>query len=225
MAQVIACASSKGGSGKSTLTVALASVYSHSEDVSVLIVDADARKRLIEEWYDPDMVPSNITVIAANSDNLRTVIRENDSKYSVIIIDVEGSASLTLAQAISAADFVLIPSNISTQDLRDAIKVVQFAAEVNADSKRQRAVGLVWNRAPFIMSREAKATMAAAEGEGVPVVHTVYERDAYKAVFSYSTVLQRLAGTIPSAPKALNEIFKLAEIILTKVTDLDKEAA
>lgn len=226
MGYVIANASSKGGCGKSTLTVALAGIYAKS-GISVLIIDADARKRLAEEWYDPTRLPASISVLTANHDNLTQTIRDQKSKYDVILVDVEGTASLTLAQAVHNADFVLIPANVSTQDLRDAAKVVEYANDINADSRKKRAIGVVWNRVlPAIRSREMTQTMQSALESGLPILFTVHERDAYKALFSFSTVLDRLTpAAVPSAPKAEQEILRLAEAIGTAIEAANNEEA
>jgi chromosome partitioning protein len=226
MGYVIANASSKGGCGKSTITVALAGIYAKG-GFKVLIIDADARKRLSDEWYDESRVNENIDIVSANHDTLRDLLVENIKKYQVLIIDVEGSASLTLAQAIQYADIVLVPANVSTQDVRDANKVVKHALDVNADSKKKRAIGVIWNRVPpAIKSREMLATMEQGRALNLPILFTIHERDAYKALFSYSTTLDRLdPQDVPSAAKAEQEIFALAETIGQQVREVQKEAA
>lgn len=226
MSYVIACASSKGGCGKSTLTVALAGIYAKG-GFKVLIIDADARKRLHDEWYDADRVNPNIDIITANHDTLHDLLKEHRKNYQVLIIDVEGSASLTLGHAINYSDIVLVPANVSTQDLRDANKVVKHAMDINADSKRKRAIGVIWNRVPTaIKSREMLATLEQGRELGLPILYNVHERDAYKALFSYSTTLDMLdVKDVPSKVKAEQEIFALADAIGRQVAEAQKEAA
>ncbi|MFP1132905.1 AAA family ATPase [Asticcacaulis sp. W401b] len=224
MAFIIACASSKGGCGKSTLAVAIAGVYA-SNGTSVLLIDADARRRLEDEWFNAKTVSANIHVVSTRSDDLSKTVESYRDKYDVIIIDVEGSANWGLAEAIKAADFCLVPSNVSFQDLRDAQKVYDHVDSLNKESKRYRHCWIVWNRVPpAIRSKEMTATMEEAVQNGLPVLGTIHERDAYKAIFSYQSTLDKLreGNAVPSAAKAESEI---ARLITAMHDELEKKAA
>jgi chromosome partitioning protein len=205
---IIACASSKGGCGKTTLAVAIAGVYA-SNGSSVLLVDADSRKRLQEEWYNPETLSPKIKVISSRVEDVETDVSKNRDVFDVIIIDVEGSANWALAQALQVAHFSLVPSNVSFQDLKDAQKVYNYVESINKESKRYRHCWIVWNRVPTaIRSKEMKATMDEAVTSGLPILTTIHERDAYKAMFSYQTTLDKLREdeAVPSAGKAEQEI-------------------
>lgn len=224
MTFIIACASSKGGCGKSTLAVAIGGVYA-SNGSSVLLIDADTRRRLEDEWYNPKTVSSNISVISTRSEDIAKAVDSHRDKYDVIIIDVEGSANWGLAEAIKAADFCLVPSNVSFQDLRDAQRVYDHVESLNSESKRYRHCWIVWNRVPpAIRSKEMTATMEEAVSNGLRVIGTVHERDAYKAMFSYQSTLDKLreGNAVPSAAKAESEI---ARLITSMHDELQKKAA
>ena len=69
-------------------------------------------------------------------------------------------------------------------------------------------------------------TIQSAKECGLPIVFEVCERDAYKGLFSYETVLDRLpADRFPSAAKAEFEMVRLAEVIAEGITNAEKEAA
>ena len=227
MATVICLASSKGGCGKSTLSVVLAGVYAASE-YRVLIIDADAQQRLADVWFDADRLPSTITMEKASHANLGDKISKARANYDVIIVDVEGSASLTLAQGVFNADCVLIPANKSMPDFRDAMGVVALVQQYNAAGGANRAYGIVWNRVPpAIKSREMDNTAKYAIDAGVPILFEVCERDAYRAMFSYSTVLTKLdKKEVPGVNKAIEESLRFAEAVAESIVNAQtKEVA
>ena len=227
MATVITLASSKGGCGKSTLSVVLAGVYAAS-DYRVLLIDADARQRLADEWYDADRVPQTITIDRATHVNLGEKIAKARANFDVIIVDVEGSASLTLAQGVFNADCVLIPANKSMPDFRDAMGVVALVQQYNGAGNSQRAYGIVWNRVPpAIKSREMDNTAKYAIDAGVPILFEMCERDAYRAMFSYSTVLTKLdKKEVPGVNKAVEESLRFAEAVAESIVNAQsKEVA
>jgi chromosome partitioning protein len=214
MSTVICMASSKGGPGKSTLTVILAGVYAASK-YSVLIIDADAQQRLATEWYDADRLPENISVTSANHATIADKIAKARSKFDVVIVDVEGSASLTLANGVFNSDCILIPANKSTMDVKDALATAALVQQYNAQGGSQRTYGIVWNRvAPAIRSRETDNIARAAIDADVPIIFEVCERNAYRALFSYGTILNRLdKKEVPGVPKAIEEGLRFAEAV------------
>lgn len=218
MSTVICMASSKGGPGKSTLSVVLAGVYAVSE-YSVLIIDADAAQRLATEWYDASRLPENIKVTTADHKTIADKISWGRANFDVVIVDVEGSASLILANAVFNSDCILIPANKSTMDLKDAMSTAALVAQYNSQSQVQRAYGIVWNRVPpAIKSREMDNTAKAAIDAGIPVIFEVCERDAYRSLFSYSTILSRLdKKEVPGIGKAVDEGLRFAEAVAESI--------
>lgn len=231
MAFIIACASSKGGCGKTTLAVAMAGVYA-SNGSSVLLLDADTRKRLEEEWYNPKSVHPMIKVLSVGADDIGKVCQANQDIFDVIIIDVEGSANWALAKALMAADFTLIPAKVSYQDVKDAWKVYETVRGFNDESRRYRHCWIVWNGLPpAIRSREMTNTMAEAVTGGLPVLTAITELDAFRALFSYQTTLDVLKANtdpdtkIPSAKRAEAEIAHLITLMHDKMSEKPNEEA
>ncbi len=231
MAFIIACASSKGGCGKTTLAVAMAGVYA-SNGSSVLLLDADTRKRLEEEWYNAKSVHPMIKVLSVGADDISKVCQANQDTFDVIIIDVEGSANWALAKALMAADFTLIPAKVSYQDVKDAWKVYETVKGFNDESRRYRHCWIIWNGLPpAIRSREMTNTMAEAVRDGLPVLAAITELDAFRALFSYQTTLDVLKANtdpetkIPSAKRAEAEIAHLITLMHDKMSEKQTEEA
>src|SRR6202044_720475 len=96
---VITMASPKGGVGKSTAAVILATQLAES-GASVTIIDADPNKPVSRWPARPPGKPQNLTLI----DNVteQTIIRAIDDaarKSALVIVDLEGTASMTVVYA------------------------------------------------------------------------------------------------------------------------------
>lgn len=221
---VIALTSSKGGCGKSTTALMLASAFS-SDGYRVAIVDADRSKRLVK-WADHGRKPDNVTVTAATHETLRATIKSCQAENDVVIIDVEGSANMSLALAFGSADAVIIPANQSAPDVEDAVATIALIRDTEAIANRKIPHGLLWTRVTqAIRSREVKALEEQIEEAGVPVLGKVSERTAYKSMFSYSATLAGLPSKeVPGLDKAEKEAALLA-LSVAQLIETGREVA
>src|SRR3954466_5264459 len=103
----ISFASSKGGAGKSTSAVLLATELA-SRGGSVTIIDADPNQP-VSRWSRKPGRPEELKVISeVTEETLIDEIDEAASRTTFVIVDLEGTASLLVAQAMSRADLVII---------------------------------------------------------------------------------------------------------------------
>ena len=104
----IVFANPKGGAGKSTSTVILATQIARAGG-SVTILDADRNKPIVY-WSKLKEIPPNITIEQATSE--ATILDEIDDaarKTTFVLVDLEGTASMMVGFASSQADLVIIP--------------------------------------------------------------------------------------------------------------------
>jgi len=112
---VISFATPKGGAGKTTSALLLASELA-TQGAKVTIIDADPEK-WISQWASLPGKPDNITVISAVSEETIIDEIENASGTSpFVIVDLEGTASLMVAQAIGLSDLVIVPTQGASMD-------------------------------------------------------------------------------------------------------------
>src|ERR1700687_2863486 len=99
----IVIASSKGGSGKSTTAALLASALAE-HSATATVIDADANRPL-SFWSKHAGMPETLTVLGGvNETTIIDAIEEAAGKSQFVIVDLEGTASLTVGFAISRAD-------------------------------------------------------------------------------------------------------------------------
>jgi chromosome partitioning protein len=94
--------------------------------VSVTIIDADPNQP-VSRWSRKPGRPDKLTVVSrVTEETLIDAIDAAARKTAFVIVDLEGTASLTVAQAMSRADLVVIPTKGFELDAIEAIKVIKF---------------------------------------------------------------------------------------------------
>ena len=190
---VVVMASPKGGVGKSTNAVILATQLAES-GATVTIIDADPNKP-VSRWAARPGKPGALTVIDDVTE--QTIIRTIDEagrKAAFVIVDLEGTASMMVVYAISRADLVIIPTTASLLDAVEAVSAVQLV-------QRQEEAFRIKIPSAVLFTKTSAAirtrTLASIEDElaenGVPVFNVrMHEREAFRALFSYGGTLSKL---------------------------------
>lgn len=221
---VIAMASSKGGCGKSTTALILAGAFA-ADGYRVHIIDADRSGRLAR-WAEAGSKPEAITASRADEKTMRAEIERARQAADVVLIDVEGSANMSLALAITQADAVLVPANPSAPDVEDAIATVALIRDLES-GRRPIPHAILWSRVPTAIRSREIAALAAQVGEGrIPVIGQVHDRTAYKALFSFATTLDLLpAAEVPGIAKAQAEAAQLAAAVVDMIRNAQPQEA
>ena len=118
-------AMSKGGSGKSTLTMNMAIGYGW-ERKRVLIVDADIKQRTTDKWPRPE-TSSNPTIIACPSNRILATLSQIIADYDVVLIDLPGQDDPAVAAILEIADILVSPVKPSPQDLSELDRFIRVA--------------------------------------------------------------------------------------------------
>ena len=119
---VVAIVNQKGGTGKTTLATNLASVL--AEKGKVLLLDADPQASS-QNWAASDWAsPEALAVQGMGKGGLLQHVRSMERAYSWTIIDGPPGITKTSADAVRAADLVLIPVKPSPLDVWAASDIV-----------------------------------------------------------------------------------------------------
>ena len=181
---VICAANPKGGAGKSTTILALASTLAQ-QGGTVVIIDADPNKPITDWKTGESKLPIEV-VSDATEANIRDLINKAASQAQFVFIDLEGTASRLASRAIIRADLTIIPLGGSALDAKQAARAVSLVRESEEDTGRKLNFTLAFNRTsppPFTrrIEREISDQMRSND---LPVLRThLYRREAYNAMF------------------------------------------
>jgi len=120
MGKIITLANQKGGSGKTTLSVNLAVLWSNSQ-YRVAVFDADSQSSLIywlearKKYYGEDNI--GIDVYPYESSTIIENVKKIKRKYDFIIIDSPPSITFDTIQILQSVDRVFVPILPSPIDL------------------------------------------------------------------------------------------------------------
>ncbi len=189
----IVFASPKGGAGKSTSAVILATELA-MKGAAVTIVDADPNKP-VSQWANRGGCPDNLTVIADISEN--SIIDEIESaarKTPFVVVDLEGTASMMVAYAISRADIVIIPTQGSHLDAAEAAKAIRLIRQQEKAFHKKIPFAILFTRtSSAIRPRTLQHIQAEFQKHGIAAFGTqIHEREAYRALFSFGGTLESL---------------------------------
>ena len=121
----IVFASPKGGAGKSTAAVLLGTELA-AKGGDVTIIDADPN-RPVSRWAKRPNKPLSLNVIAdVTEETIIPQIEAAATRSAFVIVDLEGTASMTVGFALSRADLVVIPTKGSMLDAAEAVKAIKL---------------------------------------------------------------------------------------------------
>lgn len=200
----IVFASSKGGAGKSTSAVLLATELAE-RGARVTIIDADPNKPL-SKWSMRPNRPQTLTVLAdVSEDTIIDTIEETARASTFVIVDLEGTASAMVGYAISRADLVIIPSQGSQLDAAEAVKAIGLVRRQEKAFRRPIPFAILLTRtSAAIKPRTLQSIESEFVDSGIRVFGTqIHERDAFRAVFAFGGGLSGLdpaqVSNIPAA--------------------------
>ena len=216
----ISFASSKGGAGKSTSAVLLSTELA-ARGASVTVIDADPNQP-VTRWSRKPGRPDKLTVVSnVTEETLIDAIDTAARKTAFVIVDLEGTASLMVAQAMSRADLVIIPTKGSELDAIEAVKVIKFIGrQEKAYNKAIPYAVLFTQTNPAVRPRTLKSLEQDMLQRGIPLFGTaLHERDAFRAVFSFGGSLSGLdKSAVGGVPAALNNARQFTAEVVAMLT-------
>lgn len=128
---IITVASSKGGVGKSTISICLAGAYAKT-GANVHIVDLD-ENRTVQRWFSKHRISiPNLSVSAVSPSDFPSHLKEViTTSPDYILIDVAGVYEKALLQAMGRSSLVIIPAQPSEPDIHEATKIVRDLTDLN----------------------------------------------------------------------------------------------
>ncbi len=202
MAKIIVVASSKGGVGKTLVSMVLASRLA-TEGLRVAAIDADPNGALADwranVWDGPSFL------VEAEPDAARLAHRIPDlaAATDLLIVDTAGFGNQAAAAAIASADAVIVPMLASRADIAEATRTVQLAQGLARAARRDIPARVLRNK---VNARTAVAQHARVEVEsaGLPLLVTTLSQ-----VVAYTELTHN--GRLPRQAPAAVEIERLVD--------------
>tara|TARA_R110001606_G_scaffold356210_1_gene507449 strand:- start:150 stop:863 length:714 start_codon:yes stop_codon:yes gene_type:complete len=204
---VVAIASRKGGSGKTTLAGHLAVQAERADGRAVALIDTDPQGSLADWWNSrsaetPRFVQTNADQLASDIDRLR------ETDIDLVIIDTPPAMTESVAATLRQADLVIVPTRPSPHDLRSIGATVALAEELgkpllfvlNGAAPRAR----ITNEAVAVLSRS-----------GTLVPSIVHQR----VDFASSMIDGRTALELPDSHRAAQEIADVWQYVADRLNN------
>ena len=195
--KVVAIASRKGGSGKTTLAGHLAVQAEIAGAGPVVLIDIDPQGSLAK-WWNLRTRETPYYVQTSLEDLAETVARLRERRVRLLFVDTPPSLDVSVGEVIRCADLGLIPSRPSPHDLRSIGATVKLVEHLGK---------------PLIFVLNGAAPRAKITGEAIQVLSQhgplapsiIHQR----VDFAASMVDGRTAMELPGAQRAAEEITEL----------------
>lgn len=210
--QVVALASQKGGSGKTTLTGHLAVQAERTGNGPVAIVDTDPQGS-IAGWGRARQTDAPIAFSATPHQLPGVISRLQEEGFALVFIDTPPAVTEAIAEVVTLSDLVIMPTRPSPHDLR------AVGATVDIVEARGRAMVFVVNSATRGARITAEAAVALSQhGTVAPV--TIHHRVDYAA----SMIDGRTVMELNEECRSAKEIVALWEYVAERLDRLYREA-
>jgi len=202
---VMAVASRKGGSGKTTLAGHLAVQAERAGAGPIALVDTDPQGSL-SDWWNEREAETPVFARTIISQLPQDIERMERLGIKILIVDTPPAITLTIAHVIKLADLVLIPTRPSPHDLRAA------GATIEMVEKMGKSMVFVINGATPRARITSEAAIALSQ-HGTLAPSIVHQRTD----FAGSMIDGRTVMELPRQTRSTGEIERLWAYLETRL--------
>jgi chromosome partitioning protein len=208
---IIMLCSQKGGSGKSTVAVNLASFLAKMKKDCVL-VDSDMQKTASTWAMDREADESLPKVYSIQKqDNIRGTLLDMARRYEYVVVDSPGRDCREMRTGITAADLLIVPLKCSQPDL-DTLptmkQIIEEAKDFNPKVQVKTLLTMVSTN-PLVTEKEESTKYLKNYPELPLLLSVIHERKVYRDCMSQGKGVHELNNE-----KATQEIKQLIKEIL-----------
>lgn len=216
---VITFANPKGGAGKTTSALLLASSLT-ARGARLTLIDADP-ERWITQWSGLGLVPDSLQLVSdVTEDGIVDLIDDAAARAQFVIVDLEGTASLMVANALGMSDLVVVPTQGGSMDARGAAKTIRLLRNQERLARRSIAHAVLLTRtSAAVASRSLRNVREQLSAAGIPVFSTpIVERAAFRDIFDYGGLLRDLpAERVSNLARAVENADAFAAEVLVRL--------
>lgn len=224
---VIAFVSPKGGVGKTTAALTLASELTHQTGETITIIDADPNCPF-KRWSSLGRKPDSVQVICDESEEtiLDNIERAKQSSKAVLI-DLEGTKNMRVTYAVSKADLVIIPVQGSILDANEAAEAIKLVKRTEQGFGRKIEYAILFTRLPAaLLTRNFLDISGQLKNARIEVLEAqLIEREAFKTMFSTGRCLHDLtASHVSGLDKAKSDAGGYAQAVLDRLRSSHRQS-
>ena len=211
---IITFASSKGGAGKTTSAIILATTLSRK--FTVTMIDADPARRL-KAWAGKADLPKRLNVVASRGErHIHDEIDTAKLRSKFVIIDLEGAATRTNAYAMGESDLVIIPMGDEQPDAEGAIETLAQLALEARSLRREIPVRVLFARTQAaVKSRLARSLNQQVRDKIGSFRTELHVRTAFSSLHNLGGTLYNMdANQVTGVHKAIANAELFAEEFL-----------
>lgn len=212
----ISIASAKGGVGKTTVAILLGMDLA-LDGYKVTLLDCDVNQHATA-FGTKAGVPAFRVIPSVDENNVLGVLRKAEGDSDIVIIDLPGGSSTLALKALQCSNFVLIPSQASLPDVRDAVKTIAQVDDAQHLAKAEISRSIIWTRVlSSFESRASRNVRKSVEGRGIPVFNcSMVERAVFQEMHQTGKV-PRQVDTTASASSNVKAISRELLSVLEKM--------
>jgi chromosome partitioning protein len=206
----LSIASAKGGCGKTTVAILLGAELA-LDGYKVALLDSDLNQQA-SAFSAKARVPG-LTIVGDVTDaNVLATLKKAEAEQDVVLIDLPGGSSTLALKALQRSHFVIVPSQASLPDVRDAMKTIAQIDDAQDLARAPIARAIVWTRfLPGFESKSARHVRESLEGQEVPILKSaLMERAAFREIHITGQVPRQVE---PNGSAATNVTALCAEVL------------
>lgn len=217
---ILSIASAKGGCGKTTVSILLGAELA-LDGYKVALLDCDLNQHA-SAFGSRAKLPNFSVAQDINENNVLAALRKAEAEMDVVIIDLPGGSSTLALKALQRSHFVLVPTQASLPDVRDAMKTIAQIDDAQDLARSPIARAMVWTRfLPGFESKSARHVRESLEGQGAAILRSaLMERAAFREIHITGLVPRQ---TDPASAAAAN-VAALSTEVLGRLKDLAEAA-
>jgi chromosome partitioning protein len=179
----LSIASAKGGCGKTTTAILLGAELALNQGYNVALLDSDLNQHA--SAFGKKAQIERLTIIPdIDEANVLTALRKAEMENDLVLIDLPGGSSTLALKALQRSHFVLVPTQASLPDVRDAMKTIAQIDDAQDLARAPIARAIIWTRLlPGFESRSARHVRTSLEGQGTDILTAaLMERAAFREI-------------------------------------------
>src|SRR6478735_6917466 len=180
---IVSIASAKGGCAKTTLALLLGAELALAHGYRVALLDSDLNQHA--SLFGKKAAIPGLTIFGdIDEDNILGTLRDAEVANDAVVVDLAGGSSTLSLMALQRSHLVLVPTQTSLPDTRDAMKTVSQINNAQELARMPIGRALIWTRVPTqFESRESRHLRKSLEGRAVNIFKTaLMERNAIRTI-------------------------------------------